>query len=104
MLVTYPRVFPVDAANCSELALSAEDTAYLAIMGQRLEDTFVNAAARNQVMIADPYVHAEGHGPCAPNERWVNGANVADTGIRYHPTAEGHDEMARLVLVALWRN
>jgi len=38
------------------------------------------------------------------SERWVNGANVADTGIRFHPTAEGHQEMARLVLAALGRN
>ena len=33
--------------------------------------------------------------------RWINGAQATDTGIRFHPTAEGHMEMARLVLAAL---
>jgi lysophospholipase L1-like esterase len=102
VLVTYPRVFPVDAISCGELLLSAEDTTYLADLGQKLEDIFVNVASSRQVLIADSYVRAAGHGPCAPTaERWVNGATVADTGIRYHPTAEGHIEMARLVLAAL---
>ena len=102
VLVTYPRVFPIDAANCSELELSAEDTAFLAELGQDLEESFVSAASSRQILIADAYVRAAGHGPCAtPTERWVNGANVVDTGIRYHPTANGHIEMARLVLAAL---
>ena len=43
VLVTYPRVFPVDAVNCSELSLSREDTNYLLEMGQTLEDIFVYA-------------------------------------------------------------
>ena len=101
VLVTYPRVFPSDAASCSELELSADDTAYLAALGQRLEDAFVSATSSRQSLIADAYVRAEGHGPCATADRWVNGANVADTGIRFHPTAKGHIEMARLVLAAL---
>lgn len=102
VLVTYPRVFPVDAASCSELQLSPADTAYLADMGQQLEDIFVSVAASHQVLIADSYVLAAGHGPCdTASERWVNGATIASTGIRYHPTAEGHIEMARLVLAAL---
>ena len=105
VLVTYPRVFPVDAINCSELALSAEDTGYLAGMGQLLEETFVSVAAGRQIHIADAYVLAAGHGPCdAVSGRWVNGASVAASGIRYHPTAEGHSEMARLVLTALGHN
>lgn len=106
VLVTYPRVFLPDAASCSELELSADDTAYLAALGQKLEDAFVNIAANRQVLIADSYVLAEGHGPCAPTaaQRWVNGNKIADTGIRYHPTAEGHAEMARLVLAAVGRN
>lgn len=102
VLVTYPRVFPVDAVNCSELDLSPEDTRYLADLGQKLEDIFVSVTLDRQALIADSYVLATGHGPCAPvSDRWVNGASVADTGIRYHPTAEGHVEMARLVLAAL---
>ena len=104
VLVTYPRVFPEDAVNCSELELSAEDTHYLATLGQQLEDIFVSTASNLQVLIADAYVLAAGHGPCAEAERWVNGATAADTGIRFHPTAEGHIEMARLVLTALGHN
>lgn len=105
VVVTYPRVFPTDATSCSELALSDEDIAYLADLGQKLEVAFVNVAAKKQSLIADSYVLAAGHGPCdTVSERWVNGANVADTGIRFHPTAEGHQEMARLVLAALGRN
>ena len=104
VLVSYPRVFPIAAASCSELALSAEDSHYLAALGQQLEDIFVRTAASQQILIADAYVRAEGHGPCATAERLVNGAHVADTGIRFHPTAEGHSEMARLVLAALSPN
>ena len=104
VLVTYPRVFPSDAINCRELALSSNDTVYLAALGQRLEEAFVSATSSRQSLNADAYVLAEGHGPCATTERWVNGASVADTGIRFHPTAEGHIEMARLVLAALGSN
>jgi len=105
VLVTYPRVFPVDAVNCSELSLSREDTNYLLEMGQTLEDIFVNAANSHDVLVADPYVLAAGHGPCAANasDRWINGQTILSSGIRYHPTAEGHAEMARLVLAALGR-
>lgn len=104
VLVPYPRVFPPDAASCSELGLSADDTTYLAALGQKLQDAFIDATSNRQVFIADAYVRGAGHGPCAATERWVNGANIADTGAPFHPTAEGHIEMARLVLAALGRN
>jgi lysophospholipase L1-like esterase len=106
VLVTYPRVFPVDAINCEELELSPQDTRYLAALGQTLEDIFVSVATRKQILVADAYVRAAGHGPCATpiTERWVAGNVVASSGIRYHPTAEGHQEMARLVLAALGRD
>ena len=95
---------PVSATSCRELELSADDTTYLAALGQKLEDAFVSATSSSQSLIADAYVRGEGHEPCATTERWVNGANVADTGVRFHPTAKGHIEMARLVLAALARN
>lgn len=106
VLVTYPRVFPVDAVDCSELSLSPEDTTYLLEMGQTLENIFVSAANDHNVLVADPYVRAEGHGPCEANtsDRWINGQTILSSGIRYHPTAEGHEEMARLVLAALGRS
>lgn len=104
VFVAYPRVFPEDAQNCSELDLSANDTNYLAALGQKLEDVFVSVTSSEGILLADPYVLAAGHGPCASSERWVNGAYVADTGIRYHPTSKGHIEMARLVLDVLSTN
>ena len=52
----------------------------------------------------DAYVRTEGHGPYATVERWINGANVADTGTRFDPAAKGYIEMARLVQAALGRN
>ncbi len=106
VLVTYPRVFPTDAVNCSELSLSRDDINYLLDMGQTLEDIFVSAAESHDVLVADPYVLAAGHGPCAPNaaDRWINGQTILSSGIRYHPTAEGHEEMARLVLATLSGN
>lgn len=103
VLVAYPRVFPENATACSELALSAPDTRYLADLGQKLEEAFVTATASGKALLADPYVRAEGHGPCARAERWVNGQTIASSGTRYHPTAEGHQEMARLVLELLSR-
>ncbi|MFT5842394.1 MAG: lysophospholipase L1-like esterase [Pseudohongiellaceae bacterium] len=101
VLVAYPRVFPADAISCRELELSSNDTVYLAALGQKLEAAFVSATSSKRNLIADAYVLAEGHGPCATSARWINGAQAANTGIRYHPTAEGHIEMARLVLAAL---
>lgn len=101
VLVAYPRVFPEDAVNCSELQLSAEDTRYLADMGEKLEAAFVESTAGGKALLADPYVRARGHGPCSSGERWINGATIASTGTRYHPTAEAHQEMARLVLEVL---
>ncbi|MFT7471709.1 MAG: lysophospholipase L1-like esterase [Kiritimatiellia bacterium] len=104
VLVAYPRVFPTDAINCRKLELSSNDTVYLAALGQKLEAAFVSATSSQRNLIADAYVLAEGHGPCATSESWINGAQAANTGIRYHPTAEGHSEMARLVLAALEGN
>lgn len=106
VLVAYPRVFPENATSCSELELTERDTIYLAELGRQLEEAFVEATANGQALIADAYVGARGHGPCEadPSERWVNGQTIASSGIRYHPTAEGHAEMARLVLEVLGRN
>ncbi|MEQ8407950.1 MAG: SGNH/GDSL hydrolase family protein [Gammaproteobacteria bacterium] len=103
VVVTYPRVFPPNAANCSELELSPADTAYLADLGRRLEQAFVTVTQSEEVLIADSYVGEAGHGPCAMPEtaRWVNGATTVVDGIRYHPTGAGHIEMSRLVLEAL---
>jgi lysophospholipase L1-like esterase len=104
VVVTYPRVFTADAPDCRELALSADDTAFLAGLGQKLEEAFVRITAHTHTLLADAYAHAAGHGACAARDaRWVNGAKPADTGAPFHPTAKGHVEMARLVQAALGR-
>lgn len=105
VLVAYPRVFPEDATECAELALSEADTVYLAELGRKLEEAFVRVTSSGKALIADAYVEAEGHGPCEAmaSERWVNGETILSSGIRYHPTAEGHEAMARLVLEVLGR-
>jgi lysophospholipase L1-like esterase len=104
VVVTYPRVFTSDAPDCRELALSADDTAFLAGLGQKLEEAFVRTAANRDTLLADAYAHAGGHGACAARDaRWVNGATPADTGAPFHPTAKGHVEMARRVQAALGR-
>ena len=102
VVVPYPRVFLSDAANCQELNLAADDISFLGALGQKLEDAFVSVASSRNIPVADAYVRAEGHGPCAAlPDRWINGAKPAETGAPFHPTAAGHIEMARLVQAAL---
>ncbi len=102
VLVPYPRVVPLQDQRCMELGLVADDANYFAALGQQLENALVNAANSQPVLVADPYVRSSGHGPCADAvNRWVNGAKPAGSGASFHPTANGHSEMARLVLAAL---
>ncbi len=102
VLVPYPRVVPTQDQRCTGLGLTADDANYFAALGEQLESALVNAATKQHVLVADPYVHGAGHGSCADAaNRWVNGAKPAGSGASFHPTANGHNEMARLVLAAL---
>lgn len=102
VLVPYPQVVPAPAQRCADLGLTDEDANYIALLGEQLESAFVEAAKTTGIRIADAYVVSNGHGPCADSgKRWVNGAKVKDSGANYHPTAEAHVEMARLVVAAL---
>jgi hypothetical protein len=84
------------------LSFSPDETASIGNEGQQLEDVFVGVAARTGVRIADPYVLAEGHGPCASaSDRWVEGAVPRSPGIAFHPNQNGHVEMAQLVVAEL---
>jgi lysophospholipase L1-like esterase len=104
VMVTYPRVVPASAERCAAVGLSDEDADYFAALGQQLADAMVGAANAQQALVADPYALGAGHGPCAAaGDRWVNGAVPAASGVPFHPTASGHQEMARLVLAALGR-
>jgi lysophospholipase L1-like esterase len=98
VVVTYLRVVPAGAAPCPELALAPADARFIERLGEGLENALVAAAARARVPVADGYVLANGHGPCA-NEaaRWVEGLRPRSPGYPYHPNGNGHVEMAALV-------
>jgi lysophospholipase L1-like esterase len=102
VLVPYPRVIPPQDQRCVELGLAVDDANYFAALGEQLENALVSAATSQHALVADAYVRGAGHGPCADAaNRWVNGAKPAGSGAAFHPTANGHKEMARLVLAAL---
>lgn len=102
VMVTYPRVVPPSSERCAAVGLTDADADYFAALGQQLEDAMVGAAKSKGALVADSYALAKGHGPCAADgDRWVNGAKPAGSGASFHPTAKGHEEMARLVLAAL---
>jgi lysophospholipase L1-like esterase len=104
VMVTYPRVVPPPSERCAAVGLTDADADYFAALGQQLEDAMVGAAKAKGALVADPYALAKGHGPCAAGgDRWANGAKPAGSGASFHPTANGHEEMARLVLAALKR-
>jgi lysophospholipase L1-like esterase len=99
VMVTYPRLVPASACPALEYSPAADEL--VGSLGERLEATFATVAKQTGVRIADPYVLAAGHGPCAgASQRWVDGASAPDA-FPYHPTAAGHAEMAHLVEKAL---
>jgi lysophospholipase L1-like esterase len=100
VLVTYVQVVP-PGPPCANLALPPDAAAFLQDLGQGLEDAFLTVAKSAQVLLADPYALAAGHGPCAPaGQAWVAGLH-APLGFPYHPTAVGHQAIASLVIAAL---
>ena len=99
VLVTYPRLVPPTA--CPALHYGPAATSLVGSMGTRLEQVFVKVAKTDHVRLADPYVFGTSHGPCATDaNQWVAGL-VASNGYEYHPTVDGHQEMAHLVEQAL---
>jgi len=97
VFVTYPREMPVK--NCPAMSLSDTELAMLRSMGDRLEAAFVKAFAHSDVTLVDPYVVPGDHTACAPvPARWTAGYTVKPgEGFAYHPTALGHQEMAKLI-------
>lgn len=66
-------------------------------MGTKLEALFVDVMQPDGVVFVDPYVAPGDHTGCAPAaERWTAG-QVPDDGFAYHPTALGHEVMARMI-------
>ncbi len=101
VLVAYPREFP--DKNCAALSLTDGELAMLRGMDQTLEAAFVASAKQTGVTLVDPYVQPGDHTACAPaSERWTAGYTVpTGEGFSYHPTALGHQEMAKLIEQAL---
>jgi lysophospholipase L1-like esterase len=99
VLVTYPRLVPPTA--CPALNFSQEGDQVVGSIGQGLEQVFVEVAKATHVLLADPYVIGQTHGPCAPADAsWIAGHTVT-VGFPYHPTPLGHEEMAALTERAL---
>jgi lysophospholipase L1-like esterase len=102
VFVTYPREVP--EANCPELSFTDAEAAVVRDMGARLEQLFVRFASEEKdVRFVDPYAAPGDHTGCAPQaQRWTAG-HVPDDGFAYHPTALGHEVMARMIEEALAR-
>jgi lysophospholipase L1-like esterase len=106
VLVTYPEIIPMDPSACPALHLTPEDASTIAWLGQSLEAASVQVAHQEGILLADAYVRADGHGPCAPSgQAWIFGSTVTvspSTGnFPYHPTDAGRAEMAGLVEQAI---
>ena len=99
VLVTYPRLVPPTA--CPALNFTQEGDQVVGSMGQGVEQVFVEVAKTTHVLLAEPYVIGQTHGPCAPpGASWIAGRTVT-VGFPYHPTPLGHEEMATLTERAL---
>ena len=95
VFVTYPREVP--DGNCAALSFTTEEAAVVRTMGEDLEAMFVAVAQPADVIFVDPYVAPGDHTGCAPAaERWTAG-HVPDDGFAYHPTALGHEVMAKMI-------
>jgi lysophospholipase L1-like esterase len=99
VLVTYPREFPKH--NCAALSMTDDELAIVRNMGATVEKALVDAAHKAKVLLADPYRVPGDHTACGPAaKQWTAGYQVTD-GFAYHPTALGHQEMAKLIVKAL---
>jgi lysophospholipase L1-like esterase len=102
VFVTYPREVP--DGNCPAMSFTDAEAAVVRDMGAKLEQVFVSFGHDEPgVVFVDPYVAPGDHTGCAPtSERWTAG-HVPDDGFAYHPTALGHQVMARMIEEALDR-
>jgi lysophospholipase L1-like esterase len=100
VFVTYPREVP-RTGNCPELSFTDSEAAVMRSIGEKLEAMFVAVAKRRGIVFVDPYVAKGDHTGCAPaSQRWTAGVKP-DDGFAYHPTALGHQVMAKMIIKAL---
>jgi lysophospholipase L1-like esterase len=100
VFVTYPREVP-RAGNCPELSFTDDEAATLRSMGEQLEAMFVAVAKRRGIVFIDPYVARGDHTGCAPSSQQWTAGHIAADGFAYHPTALGHQVMAKMIVKAL---
>ncbi|MSO79047.1 MAG: SGNH/GDSL hydrolase family protein [Acidimicrobiia bacterium] len=100
VFVTYPREVP-RTGNCPELSFTDDEAEIVRALGEKLEEMFVEVAKRPGIVFVDPYVARGDHTGCAPaSQQWTAG-NIAEDGFAYHPTALGHQVMAKMIIKAL---
>lgn len=100
VFVTYPREVP-RRKNCDELAFTDEEAAVVRSLGEKLEAMFIEVAKRPGIVFVDPYVARGDHTGCAPESRRWTAGKVVEDGFAYHPTALGHEVMAKMIFKAL---
>ena len=97
--MTYPREVP--EGNCPALSYTDDEAGVVRSMGAQLEAMFVADAKPADVIFVDPYVAPGDHTGCSPeNDRWTAGFRP-DDGFSYHPTAVGHEVMAKMIADAV---
>lgn len=102
VFVTYPREFPREG-NCPALNYTDEEADVMRSMGVQLQEMFLDVAKRPGIVFVDPYSVRGDHTACAaPAQQWTAGNQVTD-GFAYHPTALGHEVMAKMIIKALKR-
>ncbi len=102
VFVTYPREVP--PGTCPALGFTNSGAAIVRLMGQTLENAFVQVVKRLGVIFVDPYAVPGDHTVCGPpSQQWTQGSKYVFgvTGFAHHPTALGHKAMAQMIINAL---
>lgn len=104
LLVTYPRIVPEAGDTCPNMPFTAEQAEFTRNVGAGLDDAFRDAAQRSGAHLVDVYSKSPERGMCEPDTPWVGGLppGTAVSGqFPFHPTADGTDATAELVLGTL---
>lgn len=101
VLVGYPQPVPA-RGTCPGLPLARGDYPFVRELLSAADRALREAARATDVRFVDVQAASAGHDVCAGEDAWVNGATPAPgVAAAYHPFADYHSEVARLVLAAL---
>ncbi len=100
VVVAYPAILP-RAGCCSKVGLDDDEAALMRDVAARLAEATRAAAEASGAILIDMSKDSVGHDACA-EAPWTNGLAPAE-GAPFHPTADGAEAMARLVLEHLVR-